>query len=141
MPPLRTLVLALAALAGCTLGLGPLPADVEALADDLERRGLRLTPYDAAYDRAFDSVDAGAHVVTYEVTALDAERTPGSRGALLDVYRFRSDAAVERGLEGLRRIHATGELYRDGRVVVHARGDAPGLRLALGRRYGAPVQA
>ena len=125
-------------LAGCQLGLGPLPAEVQALSDYLVARNLRLTPDATAYDRAFDSVDPDAHVVSYRVTA--PQPGPRPEVALVDVYRFGGEAARERGVAGLRRIHDRGRLYGDGRLVLHVRGSAPQLDLLLGRRYGAAVQ-
>ena len=126
-------------LAGCRLGLGPLPPEVDDLADYLAGQNLQLAVDDVAYDRAFDSVDPDAHVVTYRVTAGQPQSRGSRPPALIDVYRFRTEADAEAGLAGLRRIHDRGELYVDGALVLYVRGDAPDLRLALGRRYGAPL--
>ena len=134
--------LALLALAGCVFGRAPLPSDVQDLVDYLEARNLRLVPAEVAYDRAFETVDAEAHVVTYSVTATQP-RSQDRRlaGALLDVYQFDSEAALTAGLAGLRRIHARGDLYVRGTTVLYVRGDAPDLAVALGRRFGVPIPA
>ena len=138
---MRAALLALVAIAGCAVGLGPLPAEVDALVDYLERRNLQLTPVDVAYDRAFETVDPDAHVVTYGVTPTTqpARRRPAA--ALMDVYLFASEAALERGLDGLRRLHSRGQIYVDERTVLYVRGDEPDLTVALGRRFGPPLDA
>ena len=129
-----------AVVAGCAVGLGPLPAEVEDLVDYLERRSFRLTPDATAYDTAFERVDPEAHVVSFRVRAagLTLERQR-SAGAILDVYRFGSAAKAESGIAGLRRIHSRGDLYVEGTTVVHVRGREPDLDLALVRRYGTPL--
>lgn len=124
---------------GCRLGLGPLPPEVDDLADYLSERNLQLAVDDVTYDRAFDTVDPDAHVVTYRVTAIQPRSRTYRPPALIDVYRFQTEADAETGIAGLRRIHDRGELYTDGTLVLYVRGDAPDLALALGRRYGTPV--
>jgi len=137
-PPLVGLAV-LWALAGCRLGLGPLPPEVDDLVDYLSERNLQLAVDDVAYDRAFDAVDPEAHVVTYRVTALHPRALSSGPPALIDVYRFQTAAEVEAGIAGLRRLHDRGELYTGGALVLYVRGDAPDLALALGRRYGVPL--
>jgi hypothetical protein len=137
-PPLVGLAV-LWALAGCRLGLGPLPPEVDGLVDYLSERNLQLAVDDVAYDRAFDAVDPEAHVVTYRVTALQPRALSSGPPALIDVYPLQTPAEVEAGIAGLRRLHDRGELYTDGTLVLYVRGDAPDLALALGRRYGVPL--
>lgn len=138
LAPLLALA-AVSALAGCRLGLGPLPPEVDGLVGYLSERNLQLAVDDVAYDRAFDSVDPDAHVVTYRVTALQPPSGRYQPPAHVDVYRFATAAGAEAGIAGLRRIHDRGRLYADGTLVLYVRGSVPDLDPALGRRYGAPI--
>ena len=122
--------------AGCATS-GPLPAAVDGLIESLEQRGLQLLPYDIGYDRAFDRVDPEAHVATYLVRGVEPP-TRRRTAAVLDLYQFETEAAAGAAVPELRHIHAAGTLYVDGRLVALARGDTPGLQLALRRRFGAP---
>ena len=138
-PLLALAAVGLTALAGCRLGLGPLPPEVDGLVDYLSRRNLQLAVDDIAYDRAFDRVAPDAHVVTYRVAALQPPAGTYQPPAHIDVYRFPSGADAEAGIVGLRRIHDRGRLYRDGALVLYVRGSAPDLYLALDRRYGTAI--
>ena len=127
-------------LAGCvTFGRGPLPAEVEGVVDYLEARNFRLVPDRVAYDQAFERVDSTAHVMTFEVSAVEPPPRRFRRPAFIDVYQFQTDAATATGVRALLLRHCRGDVYADGPLVVCARGDVADLELVLLNRFGSPV--
>ncbi len=134
-----------AAVVGCALvsgcaSPGPLPVPAADFAQMLEQRGLVLTPYEIAYDRAFERIDSAAYVTTYLVRGVEPP-TRRRSAATVSVYLFETEGKARAGIGGLRHTEPGADVYADGALVAVVRGDTPGLALAMRRRFGPPVDA